>query len=372
MPTNWDLYDEMTTPVDADTALLHDVSETIVGKKMKKITWANIKATLKTYFDTLYLALVAPGTSGNVLTSNGTDWTSAAPSGGGGGEPIEGYLINGKITVTVASNNLTVAIKTLADSDPSGGDPVQIRIGNVIREITAALSVTKNAGTNWFNAGGSELATNEIDYFIYLGYNATDGITLGFSRIPYGRIYSDFSETSTNEKYCAISTITNAAAGDNYVNVGRFAATLSAGAGYTWTVPTFTAINLVQRPIYETRTLSYTSVPTPSGSMTFGTLTTVATYTIINSLVNVLIDITGTIGGSVGTTITCTLPIDMNTAAGRSAGYGYVADGTSVLAYVFPSTGSSPNAYGVRRYDGGNYSTGTDRGVRVSGFYKTA
>lgn len=81
---NWDDYTEITTPADGDTALVHDVSETTVGEKMKRITWANIKATLKTYFDTLYLALVAPGTSGNVLTSNGTIWTSAAAAGGGG------------------------------------------------------------------------------------------------------------------------------------------------------------------------------------------------------------------------------------------------------------------------------------------------
>ncbi len=32
---------------------------------------------------------VAPGTSGNVLTSNGTTWTSAAPTGGGGSSGFE-------------------------------------------------------------------------------------------------------------------------------------------------------------------------------------------------------------------------------------------------------------------------------------------
>jgi hypothetical protein len=51
---NWDDYTEITTPADGDTFLNHDISETVVGQKMKRITWANIKATLKTYFDTLY------------------------------------------------------------------------------------------------------------------------------------------------------------------------------------------------------------------------------------------------------------------------------------------------------------------------------
>lgn len=171
--------------------------------------------------------------------------------------PPRGHLINGKIVPSVASNNLTVAIKGMDGNDPSATNPVYCRIGDTVRSITAALSVTKNAATNWCAAGSSELATKEIDYFVYLGYNATDGVVVGFSRIPYANEYDDFSATTTDEKYCAISTITNAAAGDDYEVIGRFAATLSAGAGYTWSVPTFTNKNLIQRPIYRTRVLSW-------------------------------------------------------------------------------------------------------------------
>lgn len=43
-----------TTPVDADTMPLIDSAASNV---LKKVTWANIKATLKTYFDTLYTAI---------------------------------------------------------------------------------------------------------------------------------------------------------------------------------------------------------------------------------------------------------------------------------------------------------------------------
>jgi hypothetical protein len=168
-----------------------------------------------------------------------------------------------RLAVTVTSNNLTVALKNQFGDDPSPTAPVRVQIGDTVREIVAALSVTKNAATNWCNAGSSELATKEIDWFPYLGYNATDGVVIGFSRIPFARVYSDFSATTTNEKYCAISTITNAAAGDAYTVIGRFAATLSGGAGYTWTVPTFTAANLIHRPIYETRLLEWN--PTVAG-----------------------------------------------------------------------------------------------------------
>lgn len=170
----------------------------------------------------------------------------------------QGHMINGKIETSVATNDLTVSIKTLAGTNPSATDPVHVRIGNTVRSITSALSVTKTDGTNWFNSGSSELATQEVDYFVYLGYNSTDGVTIGFARIPYARVYFDFSATSTNDKYCAISTITNATATDEYENVGRFNAILSATATFLWSLPGTSII--INRPISETRWLTFAPV----------------------------------------------------------------------------------------------------------------
>jgi hypothetical protein len=225
---------------------------------------------------------------------NGSIWISLTkPS-------YRGQMINGKISVTVGSNNLTLALKTSLGNDPSVSDPVSIRIGDTVRTISAALSVTANAATNWGNAGGSELATKEIDWFVYLGYNATDGVVIGFSRIPFACQYSDFSVTSTDEKFCKISTITTAAATDYYEVIGRFAATLSAGAGYTWTVPTFTAINLIQRPIYETRRLDFVS---QIGGFT--TSTQAAKYQLVSNNLYSELNIYLT---SNGATLTATIP----------------------------------------------------------------
>ena len=63
------------TPVDADTMPLIDSA---AGNALKKVTWANIKATLKTYFDTQYNLYVHPNHTGDVTSVAGGAQTIAA------------------------------------------------------------------------------------------------------------------------------------------------------------------------------------------------------------------------------------------------------------------------------------------------------
>jgi hypothetical protein len=181
----------------------------------------------------------------------------------------EGTLINGKILPTVASNNLTVTLQTQAGANPSVTDPVYVMIGGTLRSITSALGIVVPAGTNWGDAGSVTTATKEIDWFAYLQWDTVaSAVKLGISRLPFGNLISDFSGTGTAET--ALLGYTNLTATDVVVNIGRFAATLSAGAGYTWTVPTYTAKNLIQKPIFETRWLDwvpqYTNITIGSGT----------------------------------------------------------------------------------------------------------
>ncbi len=299
-----------------------------------------------------------------VLDDAGTATGPLGAGGSGGGG--EGVLVNGVISVTVASNNLTVAIKTLAGANPSAGDPVKIQINGVIRSITSALSVTKNAGTNWCNAGSAELATKLVQYFVYIGYNATDGVVIGFSRIPYARSYGDFSTTTTNEKYAGISTITTAASTDKYTNVGRFSATLSAGAGYTWSISG--TGDVVNYPIFETDPLSWAPAYSASGSMTFTSVTTdVAEYKIVGRELSFEHQCTGTTGGTASTSVISSLPFAARNASYTPAFPGWVnpTGGTALGGYCLYFSGS---IY-FRRYDFSNWTLGAGRQGNSNGVY---
>lgn len=277
----------------------------------------------------------------------------------------QGFLINGKIVPSVASNNLTVAIKGLDGNDPSASNPVYCRIGDTVGSITSALSVTKNAGTNWFGSGSTELATNEIDYFVYLGYNSTDGVVIGFSTVPYCTQYQSFSVTTTNRTYGAISTITHASANDAYEVIGRFAATLSAGAGYTWTVPTYTTYNLIQRPIYDTRWLTWTPTFSCSGSMTFTSNSiNIIKYKLRYDTVLFAINVFGTTGGTASTDIKVTIPFPVASDVAYAPLAGYICD-TSYMASLCGIGLTTQITWS--RYDHANWGLGANRTIAASG-----
>jgi len=279
----------------------------------------------------------------------------------------QGFLINGKLAVSVSSNNITVALKGLDGNDPSATNPVYCRIGDSIRSVTAALAVTKNAGTNWFNSGATELATLEIDYFAYLGYNATDGVVIGFARIPYAKQYGDFSTTSTNDRYCAISTITTAANTDYYEVIGRFAATLSATASFNWSVPTYTAVNLVQRPIFTTRWLACTATFTGfSANPTNGSFR----YQIAENILSCKLA-NWTAGTSNATTFTIKAPFTMENTGTAVAGFaGQVTDSGTVQTtpgniYILANT----NTINLEKnFGGGGFTNSGSKNASFSNF----
>lgn len=275
----------------------------------------------------------------------------------------EGVMHNGKLSVTVSSNDLIVALKTLAGNDPSSSDPIHVRLKGAVRTITSARSITLADGTNWFASGSSEFATKERDYFVYLAVRAADSsIALVVGALPDWADGNSVGTVSTGTYYGALSGGSSLTTGDYVHVIGRFAATLSAGAGYTWTVPSFTADNLVDRPIWNTRKLFYAPTYTASGSMGFGTLTNnEAIYVIDRQFVDVWVGVTGTTSGSASNELRFTTPLAPVDDSTQFSINGYVQDSTNVAAWG----GFTSTYIYVRSYNSANYGIGAGRGFVV-------
>lgn len=264
----------------------------------------------------------------------------------------DGMMINGKLAVSVSSNDLVLELKTLAGTDPSTTDPVFIPINGTVRKVTAATSCTLADGTNWFNSGSAELGTKEIDYFAYAVYDSNSSVVaIAPSRIPSGNLVSDFSSTTTNDKY--LGNYSNFTTTDDVVVIGRFAATLSlTGTGHLWTVPTFTNKNLIHRPIYKTRWLSYS--PTITGYSANPT-NSVYEYYLDENVVKIMFS-ENTAGTSNATTKTYTMPFTSlatsnyqynpalpgptDNGATVAAGFVYIANNASSMSF-HKSTGAN-------------------------------
>jgi hypothetical protein len=118
------------------------------------------------------LTSVAPSTSGNVLTSDGTQWTSATPAS----SPTQPYeTSNLGLATSVASNAMTVALKQSDGSTNPSSGAAAVKIGfrsSTVtsgaynqRSVTAALSMTISSGATLgqLNAGTAYIWVYALD-----------------------------------------------------------------------------------------------------------------------------------------------------------------------------------------------------------------
>lgn len=134
------------------------------------------------------LQAVAPSTSGNVLTSNGTTWTSAAPPSGG-------------VTSAVAGNGVAVSAATGAVTF-SAACPTFNTVGSYVYGTLGTSAAT--AGTN-YSAGASNGQVKSASIFI--DCSGTTTITnsnnlSGTWKAMGGNVSSPFGATSL---FCRVS-----------------------------------------------------------------------------------------------------------------------------------------------------------------------
>lgn len=116
--------------------------------------------TVKSINDSHNVPLVAPSTSGNVLTSDGTDWVSSAPSGGGNTyydilvAPSGGDYTTLTGAMAVATAGQTIFVRNGTYTEAGGSFANKVNIVGESRENTI-LSISTN--TLWFQGTGSTL-----------------------------------------------------------------------------------------------------------------------------------------------------------------------------------------------------------------------
>ena len=97
------------------------------------------------------VSLVAPGVSGNVLTSDGSTWYSAAPTGGGGGSGITTITLSSSTGLSFTPNTLTTPGGTMTLSGTlsvSNGGTGAVTLGNGLLRGNGTGAITTAALVN--------------------------------------------------------------------------------------------------------------------------------------------------------------------------------------------------------------------------------
>lgn len=188
-----------TTPVDADGVLLRDSAASSV---VKETTWANIKALLKTYFDTLYATL--NGFSGARVYHNAnqsiSDSTFTVLAFNSERYDTSGFhdtvTNNGRLTAPIAGKYLIIGM--VAFESGTGLRGIQIRLNGTTTigsNFVTAVAAGAGSSTDLFVMSEYELAaTNYVELIawqnsgsaktVYFAGNSTPEFSMSLRNSP--------------------------------------------------------------------------------------------------------------------------------------------------------------------------------------------
>ena len=235
---------DYNAPVDADSLLIYQSSESL----WKRLTWANVKAKLKTYFDTVYQAVLVSGT--NIKTINSTSVL------GSGDIAVQPTLVSG------------TNIKTINGSSVLGSGNLSISGGGGIAIPTKPLS---GGGymTHMYNGGttvNSVALSMTLQPFVPINSITVSAISFQVTTLQAGAtakivVYSDNNGTP-GTLIIESPTLDCSTIGFKTYTISY---TFTAGTTY-WTSVVFSAINV--------------------GATSNGNLAIIGTRTITNAVFN--------------------------------------------------------------------------------------
>lgn len=304
---------------------------------------------------------LAVGSSGQVLKSDGTDiaWGYL----GALLNLADGSGVNYKITTSIATDDLTVALKGVDGNDPSATNVLYFRVGDTTYSLTAALSVTiTDTLGDIFGWDAGKIQGNDSQLFVYIIDN-NGTLQLGLSPDPtlttvvtnyYDAVGQTGSAGHTNIRMSGTRNATNSCRVIGRINVQQ-------ADDDDWEAPDDEKI--LNYPILHTDSLVWTPQASASGAMTYTSVTfSIAKYKIVGDLCKIMFRSSGTTGGTAAANIRITPPIifvDFSASSDLGIG-GYAGDTTGEGANIYFATNQRIDC---RKYDATNWGLGASRVV---------
>jgi hypothetical protein len=208
-----------TIPVDADLTIIADSA----GPPNKSLSWANLKATLKSYFDTLYQAIL--GFTPENVTNKSTDGTL------GGASPSDTKYPSQKAAKTYADGLVLPGYMSRLKVYNDSGNPASkiditadaiIMASGTAYKLLTGVSLAVDCTTNGANGLDTGSLSNGNWYFFYVIYNPTTATIAGLASLsatspalPSGYTYSRL----VSAIYYTSSAFRNVKQAGNRVNV---------------------------------------------------------------------------------------------------------------------------------------------------------